>query len=325
MSRAKVERLLNLTIALMATSRPLPAEEIGRLVEGYFPSDHVGGGDSFRRMFERDKEELRELGIPVNTSETGDGLVGYQIPRRDYALPDLALEPGEAAALGLAARFWSSATMASAGVSALRKLAATGMEPAPPPSGLSGQVDATEPAFPPLLAAARERRAVRFGYRRPGQPNSTERHLQAWGLVSRLGRWYVVGFDLDRRAARVFRLSRVHGAVRPEGPPGAFSRPPGVDLRALVAARDPAAPVRHSRLQLAPGAGHALRRDALRPDPLRAAGSPDASAAADVLEVPFDDIDRFADRLVGFGPDVVVLDPPDLRGAVVRRLQSVLR
>lgn len=316
MSRAKVERLLNLTIALMATSRPLPAEEIGRLVQGYAPTAETGGGDAFRRMLERDKEELRELGIPVSTVESPDGVLGYRIPRHDYALPDLALDPGEAAAVGLAARFWSSASLASAGVSALRKLAAAGADPAPPPAGLAGQVDATEPAFPPLLAAAREQRAVRFAYRRPGQPEAEERHLQPWGLVSRLGRWYVVGFDLDRQGERVFRLSRVRGAVSAEGPPGAFARPAGVDLRALVAARDPAAPVRGSRLRVAPGSAYALRR---------AAGQrPEDPAAAEVIEVPFEDTDRFADQLVGFGPDVLVLDPPDLRAAVVRRLQAVL-
>jgi hypothetical protein len=105
MSRKKLERQLNLAICLMATPRYLSVDEIADLVPGYTRDATPEGEAAFRRMFERDKAELRELGIPVETGSASgwDDDLGYRIPRRDYALPDLHFTPDEAAALGLAA------------------------------------------------------------------------------------------------------------------------------------------------------------------------------------------------------------------------------
>ncbi|MBP6729383.1 MAG: WYL domain-containing protein, partial [Microthrixaceae bacterium] len=94
---SKLERLLNLTALLLETRRPIPVEEIGRTIEGY-SADPV----AFRRAFERDKDDLRELGIPVEVTPIDPGdpsSVGYRIPNDRYYLPDLALDPGELAAL----------------------------------------------------------------------------------------------------------------------------------------------------------------------------------------------------------------------------------
>src|ERR1700712_1693703 len=105
MSKRKLERLLNLTLCLMATSRYLTVREIAELVEGYEAGETADSEIAFRRMFERDKEELRDLGVPLETGtpRSYDEEVGYRIPRRDYALPDLHLDADEAAALRLAA------------------------------------------------------------------------------------------------------------------------------------------------------------------------------------------------------------------------------
>ena len=162
MSRKKLERQLNLAICLMATTRHLSVDEISDLVDGYVRDGTPDGETAFRRMFERDKAELRELGIPVETGGvTGwDDEIGYRIQRSDYALPDLHLTPEEAAALGLAARLWSSAALAEPSASAMRKLRAAGIDPLPPPAGLEPRVEATEAAFEPCLAAVREGREL---------------------------------------------------------------------------------------------------------------------------------------------------------------------
>ncbi|TDB83764.1 DNA-binding transcriptional regulator, partial [Actinomadura sp. 7K534] len=121
MSRRKTERLLNLVVCLLATRRYLTAEQIRRAVPGYPESD-----EAFKRMFERDKEELRELGVPleVGSDQLGGGgeEIGYRIPPQDYELPDVHLTPDEAAVLGLAARVWQRASMAEAASGALLKL-----------------------------------------------------------------------------------------------------------------------------------------------------------------------------------------------------------
>ena len=130
MATAKAERLLNLVIALVNSPRYRTALWIRDKVAGYSdaPND-----EAFFRTFERDKQELRELGIPVQTPTTGED--GYRIPPVDFALPPLSFTPAEAAALALAGRLWETTALATAGSGALRKirdaLPATGRQHGP--------------------------------------------------------------------------------------------------------------------------------------------------------------------------------------------------
>jgi len=315
-SAKKTERLLNLVICLLATRRFLSVQEIRSAVPGYDQDTE----DAFRRMFERDKEDLREIGIPLETgtnSAVHDDEPGYRIARRDYELPDIVLEPDEAAALGLAARLWQSAPLAGATGSALLKLQAAGVEPVAAPAALEPRVGATEPAFAGCLQAVRDGRAVTFTYRGSGQAAPQLRHVQPWGVVSWRGRWYLVGHDDDRGAERVFRLSRIVGAVRPVGPAGAVVPPPDVDLRAMVGRMAVEEPRETARVSLRPGAGWELRREAT------AAGDDPDREGWTVVDVGFSDPERFADRVTGYGVDAVVLAPEEARAAVVRRLRGL--
>ncbi len=315
MSAKKTERLLNLVICLLATRRFLTVQQIRQAVPGY----DGGSEEAFRRMFERDKEELRELGVPLETgtdARAHDDEVGYRIARGDYELPEVVLEPDEAAALGLAARLWQSAPLAGATGSALLKLQAAGIDVQPVSGALEPRVAASEPAFAPCLAAARDAQPVRFLYRTSYRPEPEERRVEPWGVVSWHGRWYLVGHDAVRGASRVFRLSRVVGDVVPDGPAGTVVVPEGVQLRAMVA--DLAGePVRQTAVvRVRPGTCWALRAEATAtlPDP--------AGAGWDALELGFADPERLADRVTGFGADAVVVSPPEARDAVVRRLQA---
>src|ERR1700684_295679 len=112
MSRRKTERLLSLVVCLMSSERYLTATQIRAAVPGYPESF-----DAFKRMFERDKEELRDLGIPLETGSNSAGgeVGGYLVQREDYVLPEIRLEPDEAAVLALAARVWRQAELAGAG------------------------------------------------------------------------------------------------------------------------------------------------------------------------------------------------------------------
>ncbi|MCW2777642.1 MAG: Transcriptional regulator protein-like protein [Frankiales bacterium] len=317
MAAKKTERLLNLVICLLATRRYLSVQEIREAVPGY--TEDGPTEEAFRRMFERDKAELRELGIPLETGSLTaafDDEPGYRIARRDYELPELVLEPDEAAALGLAARLWQSAPLAGATGSALLKIRAAGVD-APEASGaLEPRVGASEPAFEPCLQAVRDRQVVRFGYRAMGRTAPEDREVEPWGVVSWRGRWYLVGHDRVRGQERVFRLSRVVGTVAAVGEPGAVVVPDGVDLRALVARTAADAPVTTARVRLRAGAGWALRREAT-------ATTPDGEGW-DVVEVGYSDPERFADRVTGYGADALVLSPQDARDAVVRRLRALV-
>ena len=213
---SRLERLFNLTAALLSTARPLTREELHERVPGY-PADDAKG--SSRRAFERDKESLREMGIPLVVAEVErDGMMvdGYRIPRDQYALRDPGLEPDELAALHLAGA--AVRLDGLRGTEALWKL-----------GGVPGDIDGaggsetlaaipTIPELVPLFVAVSERRAVTFGYR--GEERTVEPHRLSFAQ----GRWYLDGHDCTRHARRRFRLDRLEGEVT-LGPPGAFERP----------------------------------------------------------------------------------------------------
>src|SRR5689334_6274210 len=195
-SRTRTERLVNLVICLLSTRRFLTAAQIAATVPGYEhdpedPRDH----DAFQRKFERDKAELRELGVPLETGTASvfDLEPGYRIAHREYALPDILLEPDEAAAVGIAARLWQHAGLAAAASSGLTKLRAAGVEVDPTTTLGVEPVVTVDPTFEPLTAAVRARQAVSFGYRPPEADAVATRRLRPWGVVCWRGRWYVVG------------------------------------------------------------------------------------------------------------------------------------
>ena len=322
MSKRKTERLLGLVVCLLSTSRYLSADQIRAAVPGYPEQD-----DLFKRMFERDKEDLRELGVPLETglNHPFDDDPGYRIRQQAYELPELRLEADEAAVLGLAARVWQRAELAGAAAGALLKLRAAGIDAAsldgsdedPSAQGIEPRLGTPEAAFGPLWEAVRDRRPVTFSYRAAGRSDPQRRELEPWGVVNRHGRWYVAGRDRGRDATRVFRLGRIAGPVKFCGPAGSVTVPDGTDVRELVSDWD-SEPERTAVLRVRTGAGVGLRRHAVS---VHADGT---ETGWDLVTTHFTDVGWFADYAAWFGPDVVVLDPPDLREAVIRRLKGVL-
>src|SRR5258708_4874189 len=236
LSKRRTERLLSIVVLLLSSRRYLTAEQIRAAVSGY-PEEQ----ESFKRMFERDKEELRDLGIPLETGRAthSDDDLGYRISRQDYELPEIHLEPDEAAVLGIASRVWQSAELAGAAAGAALKLRAASREAdgdgrAAPPPGIQPRLTTQEPAFGPLFEAVRDRRPVTFAYLASGRSEVTKRTLEPWGVVNWRGRWYAAGHDRTRNAPRVFRLSRITGPVKLAGPPGSVKVPEGADVRELV-------------------------------------------------------------------------------------------
>jgi proteasome accessory factor B len=315
MSRRKTERLLSLVVCLLSTERYLTATQIRAAVPGY-----PDAFDSFKRMFERDKEELRELGIPLETG-TNSGLdeePGYRISRQAYVLPDIRLEPDEAAVLALAGRVWRQAELAGAAAGALLKLRAAGVDAEETSApGIEPRLQAGEASFGALWEAVRDHRPVTFCHRAAGRSDAQRRHLEPWGVVNRNGRWYVAGHDTDRGALRVFRLSRIEGTVQFSGPAGAVTVPPGTDVREVVKEWDTVPPPRQAAvLRVRAGAGYGLRRYATREQP--------GNAGWDLVEVRYSDVGWFAEHVASFGPDAIVLEPADLRDAVMARLKGAL-
>ena len=323
MSKRRTERLLSIVVLLLSSRRYLSAEQIRASVSGYPEQD-----ESFKRMFERDKEELRELGIPLETGKSSafDDEIGYRIRRQDYELPEIQLAADEAAVLGIASRVWQSAELAGAAAGALLKLKAASRDVDSEDDGarlnrsIEPRLTTQEPSFGLLWEAVRDRRPVTFSHRASGRSDASKRELEPWGVVNRRGRWYVAGYDRGRDAPRVFRMSRITGPVKMAGPPGSVKVPDGADVREMVKDWDRTPPRDRTAV---------LRiRDERRgrAAPLGARDHPRDRRGGgwDRVTLSFADAGWYAEYLAEFGPDIMVLDPPDLREAVITRLKGVL-
>ncbi|MFD5204239.1 helix-turn-helix transcriptional regulator [Streptomyces sp. NPDC058375] len=316
MAIAKAERLMNLALCLLGTRRPLSKRELRGSIEAYL---EAGSDDSFNRMFERDKDDLRELGLVIETVENLDGDTGYLARRDSNRLPPITLDAEEAAALGLAAKVWQQARLAGAASGALQKLRAAGMPETEDAyevhSALEPRIPVHEAAFEPLMLACRDRRPVTFDYRKANSARPEQRQVEPWTLECWRGHWYLAGWDRERGAERVFRLSRITGTVRSRA--GAFSAevPDVVTVRETVESWAGETATRTARIRLRAGAGYPLRS--------RATAVRDRGDGWDELEIPYGHgLDAW---LVEFGPDVVVEEPADLRADVVDRLRAVAK
>jgi proteasome accessory factor B len=311
----KAERLMNLTICLLVARSFITKDRIRQAVEAY----HDLTNEAFDRMFDRDKEELRVLGVPIEVGPVTKGFddeVGYRVRRSEFELPEIELEPDEAAVIGLAARVWQHARLASATSQGLRKLKAAGVEiDESAVAVLEPQLVSDEPAFDGVLDAVTSRTPIAFDYRPAGAPDAHRRRLEPWGMASWHGHWYVVGRDRDRDAPRMFRLSRMTGCVDRDGRPGDSVPPADLDVRSLVSTLAPEHPHSTATVHVRVDRGGPLRR--------RAASSRPVDEIWTELEVPYSSGSTLAEELTSYGADVRAMAPDDIRQAVVRRLTAL--
>jgi proteasome accessory factor B len=312
-AQPKSERLMNLVICLLVARTYVPKSRIRQIVGGYGNQSD----EAFERMFERDKDELRELGIPIETGYRSplDDEPGYRIRRTEFELPPLTLEPDEAAVVGLAARVWQQAGLASATSSALLKLRAAGVETDPYAfDKVEPRVGAEDPAFWPIWQAVRDHRPVKFHYRKPSSAHTEPRRLHPWSVLSWQGKWYVVGHDRDRGEPRLFRLSRIVGAIVGDGAPGSYEVPSSEEVRMAARNLAPSGARRTAHIRVRDGAAYGLRRRARTTRP--------ADPGWSLLEIGFVDPLSLAEEIAGYGADAVVEAPEEVRNHVVNLLRA---
>jgi proteasome accessory factor B len=311
-----LERLVNLVALLLEARRPKTFEEIRTVMPAYQQEDVA----SAKRMFERDKDTLRDVGVPIEVAPTDvwETEQGYRIPKDRYYLPEIGFTPDEVWALFVAAHasgddaeaelaFWKLAT----GVDTTL-LSAIVDRPVAPGANASG------PHLGGIADALSRRRAVRFRYR-PSQGKPGQREVDPYSLVFRSGQWYLVGRDRSKDEVRSYRLSRVTGPIKEVGQAGL--PPEGFDASRHLRAGpwglgDPEATARVAfspavawwAVPSVPGARVVERR-------------PDGWVEADV---PASRTDAFASWVLSFGPDARVRSPSALRDEVVGRLQALV-
>jgi proteasome accessory factor B len=303
---SKLERLLNLTALLLETRTPLTSDDIRKRLEGY-----PEGDIAFHRAFERDKEDLREMGIPVEVERLAGvypPVDGYRIRKEAYYLADPGLDRDELAALHLAASAVRLGGMPALG--GLLKLG--GVVPGADAPGIGvGELPA-HPGLPALFEAAARHVPVRFRYR------GDERTVDPYRLDFTRGRWYVTGFDHLRDAERVYRVDRIEGdVVQLDGP--RFDTPttevPGGRLNPWELGEGD--PTTTRVLVDAPQASWAEQ-----------AAGPDAVAerredGSVVIELEITNVDAFRSFVLGFLEHAEVLSPPELRADTVEWLRAL--
>jgi predicted DNA-binding transcriptional regulator YafY len=309
-----LERLINLVALLLETGRPLTFEQIRTSLGAYDQEDRA----SAKRQFERDKDLLRQIGIPVEVEATDvwDVEEGYRIPRERYELPDISFTPEEAAALFVAMRAAGTDGGASEALGKLLPgagravLAASGSE-------AFAAVDAAGPSLRQVGEAVMERRRVRFTYR-PAQGEGGERKVDAWGLVFRRGAWYLVGGDRDRGEPRSFRLSRIASEIDTVGE----AEPPPPEFRAadhlMAGPWGVGEPQTTARVAFSPKVVWLVLREV--------PGAEEVGVRDDgwtEVEVPAAAGEAFVSWVLSFGPDAELLEPEELRAEVIRSLEEV--
>ncbi|MGB4137185.1 MAG: WYL domain-containing protein [Microbacterium sp.] len=313
------ERITNLIVALMATRIGLTKQQILDSVSGYRQRVDAGAqASSLEKMFERDKEEIRALGVRVET--IGDAAdpndlreARYRIPQAEYDLPaDIEFTPAELAVLRLAGSVWSAESASADAQAGVRKIRALGIDSDEPIIGFAPRITTRDAAFAPLQDAIERARVVAFDYLKPGDAQPRRRRVRPLALLDYEARWHVYGIDADVDEERTFLLSRIVGTVGVTTQAFDPGLRDGAGERALAGLERVAA--EHSALLMVePGSEAALRLGRrARPEP-------------PAIRMPYVDLHILADELASYGPEVRVVEPPELRDAVIERLRAVVR
>jgi proteasome accessory factor B len=305
---------------LLATENGLTKTEILSTVQGYRQSfDRSGDNSNLERKFERDKDDIRELGVPLETVQSpGDPgnnqNLRYRIPRGAYELPtEISFSPEETTLLNLAAMVWREGSISAESRRALLKLRSLGVSADEPVIGYAPRVRVRDAAFEPLNAALGRNALVRFSYLKPGEADARIRTVAPLALVQHQGRWHLYAQEPGATNTKTFLLRRIVSKVETTGT--TFESPAGdvsaIALRELEEIWNG----NTALVEVTPGSDAATRLHKRR-------GT--VEAADGTLELHYSDANIIADELAGFGPEVLVLAPDSLRDAVRARLETTV-
>lgn len=319
------ERLFSLILALIASRHGLTKDQILSTVYGYAPG-YVGGSSaaalqanaSLDRMFERDKDAVREMGVVIEMLTQLDDIDDnkiqrYRISEDAYELPaDLRFSPREMALLELAASAWREGSLSAESRHALTKLISLGVTADSQLLGVAPRIRTDDRAFDALQEIQNARGIAVFSYIKPGETQARERTAAPLGLTHWQGSWYVLAFDLEAHAERTFLLSRIISDVRK------------VANKTHEIVPESFASRLHAELDERALGSEAVVRVSPDTDAFFRLGSRHGPPAVGNLLIPFADVDLLADELASYGRDVIVISPPELIQNVLAKLTVVL-
>jgi proteasome accessory factor B len=314
----RIERLINLIAALLEARRPMTAEEIRSRIAGYDQATF----EAFRRAFERDKDALRAMGIPLELRSLDpltDQEQGYTIPKERYYLPDLDLEPDELAALAIATESLVDPRGNPATSGLLKLSVAQDAAAASGPRPVAGaDVAVGDPRLGAIYAAVVDRHPIAFAYE-DARGRRSQRRVEPWALVHRAGHWYLSGRDADAGERRTFKVSRIAAAI--EQLEGSYNVPRRDEVTRSIGAEawefggDEAAEV---RVRFEPGARWWAEQNL--------AHLPSAEAPGGRLEVemPTANVEALLAWVIGWDGAVEVVSPPEVRVRLLEHLRPWL-
>lgn len=310
MSR-KIERLINLTIALLATKRYLTKSEIFKTVEGY-----EGSAETKERMFERDKDDLRSLGIEIEVGSFDplfNDEAGYRIKQESYRLDLGQITPVEVSLLSLAAEAWQEASFGDVAQKALLKLRSIGIpgDELMMPSTVNKLSDGGQD-IALISKAISLHQIMNFDYL-DTEMSANFRSIVPISLSTRSGFWYLAGVDQDVEEIRTFRLDRIVGDITVTVGPADFEVPPGFNSKEAVSSISPQG---LAIIDVRRGKGSALRA---------LATSVQSLGEWDQLKIPIFNLDSLSSLVLWHGLDAMVKEPVALQNVVIDHLEALVR
>lgn len=315
------ERLFSLVLALLATEHGLTKTQILSTVQGYRQRyDANGDNANLERQFERDKDDIRDLGVPLETIES-PGQAGnnqnlrYRIPRGEYELPqEIRFSAEENALLALAALVWREGSMSGESRRAIMKLKSLGMETLDPVLSYAPRVRVRDDAFAPLSSAIDKHNVVQFEYLKPGETVARIRTVTPLALIQFQGRWHCTALDQENGERKTFLLRRIVGKVATTGKSELMVQAEEAErgLRELQEVWES----HIAEITVEPASDAETRLSKRR--------GAKATRNGGIL-LHYVDLNIFADELASFGPEVFVVAPAELVDAVRDRLLTVAR
>ena len=307
----KIERLINLTIALLATKRYLTKSEIFKTVEGY-----EGSAETKERMFERDKDDLRSLGIEIEVGSFDplfNDEAGYRIKQESYQLDLGQITPVEVSLLSLAAEAWQEASFGDVAQKALLKLRSIGIpgDELMMPSTVNKLSDGGQD-IALISKAISIHQLMTFEYM-DAEMSINTRSIVPISLSTRAGFWYVAGVDQDLEEIRTFRLDRIVGEIKVSEGPTDFEVPTGFNPKESVASVSPQG---FAIIDVRKGKASALRS---------LATSIQSLGEGDQLKIPIFNLDSLSSLVLWHGLDAIVKEPATLQDVVVGHLEALVK
>jgi proteasome accessory factor B len=326
----KTERLLNLVSCLLAARTPVPFSDIRGRVVGY---DDGADSEAMEKRFDRDKAELRALGVPIEyVAMDALGNSGYSIRKDRYFLPEIRLGVDETMVLAVLHRMATEGGAATGPnlLSALQKVSADaplgdglrtalseqhafGLRP-----GRGGRQE--HAALDVLTEAVLTKTRVAFRHYSIERDEELDRQVKPYGLGYRAGHWYLVAHDRDRDALRTFRVDRILGRVKTvAGEP--YEIPDGFDVQDHVG-RPPwefreGRPVR-ARIRFDPSIAWMVEENVRPGETFEMQGD-----GSGILEMAVTDRERAIQFVLKHGRNATVLGPPVLKKQAKEMIEAL--